>query len=233
MPKIRYLKIRFENDLHPCEIPGFRAAVIEQTRREAPLFHNHAGDDGFIYQYPLIQYKVTRRKASVVCINEGTDEIHTLLKHRRLHFRIGAREEDYRIEDVNLHYFNVQTWQRPFPYRIHNWLALNQKNFHEYLDLGSDAEKLAFLERILTGNILAFAKGIDWQVEDQITVRIPELPAAKSLKFKGLPMMGFTMNFHANVSLPHFIGLGKGSSLGFGVVSGSGRSGSSSSSSSE
>jgi CRISPR/Cas system endoribonuclease Cas6 (RAMP superfamily) len=38
------------------------------------------------------------------------------------------------------------------------------------------------------------------------------------LPFKGRKVLTFCVNFKTNVSLPDYVGLGKGSSVGFGVV---------------
>lgn len=218
MPKIRYLRIRFANPLAPSEVPMFRAAVIERTRRKSSLFHNHKSDEEVIYRYPLIQYKVTRNKASIVCLNGGTEDIHFLLEHRKLDFQIGKRMEQYAIEDVNLHYFTVDTWNQTFTYSLFNWLPLNQDNYARYADLPTEMERMAFLERILTGNILSFAKGIDWQVEKNIQVRISRIVKDGVMTLKGVKHKAMNLDFQCNVSLPEYIGIGKGSSVGFGII---------------
>lgn len=219
MPKVRYLKVRFSQPLFPNEITRFRAAVIEKTNRQAPLFHNHAGDDGFVYRYPLIQYKVTHKKASIICVNEGTDEIHNLLQHRDLELRVGDKVGAYSIEDVDLHYVQVQTWDSIFDYSLLNWLALNQVHFLRFKELeGDETAQLDLLQSILRGNLLAFAKGIGWHVEDTIKAEITKVKEIKFLPFKGQEVLAFSVNFRSNVSLPDFIGLGKGASVGFGIV---------------
>jgi hypothetical protein len=221
MPKVRFLRIRFDHPIFPYDIPRFRAAVIEKTDREAPLFHNHQGEDGFVYRYPLIQYKVTYKKASIICVNEGTDEIHHLLQHRDMELRVGDKVNNFSVEDVDLGYFQVQTWESAFDYSLLNWLALNQVHHRRFRELeGNDAEQLKLLESILTGNILSLAKGIGWEVKDRIQVRITELKRLKMLPFKKRQVLAFTLNFQSNVSLPDFVGLGKGASVGFGVVKG-------------
>jgi hypothetical protein len=219
MPRTRYLRIRFNNPIYPREIPCFRAAVIEETERQSNLFHNHKGDTSFIYRYPLIQYKVMNRKAGMVCLNQGTDDIHYLLQKRQIRLQLGDQPPaDFQIEDIHLHYFDVQLWKADLHYSLLNWQALNQQNFAEYQSLTTEMEELQFLEKLLKGHLLAFASGIDWDVEEEIKVRITNLKQKKWLPYKGKKILTFTLNFTTNVSLPDYIGLGKGSSVGFGSV---------------
>lgn len=218
MPKVRYLKIRFRNPLLPLELPRFRAAVIEATGRQSSLFHNHAAEEGYVYRYPLIQYKVTYRKASLVCLGPGTDDIHYLLQNRQLDLRIGERQELFEIEDIQLRYHQVQLWQARFHYALKDWMALNQENYKKYLQLESEVERLQFLENLLKANLLSFAGGLDWFVEEPVQARITQLKGSRWLPFKGRKVLCFTLNFSTNMSLPDYVGLGKGVSVGFGGV---------------
>ncbi len=219
MPKIRYLKVRFANNIFAGEIPYFRAAVIQATEGRSSLFHNHQPEDpGVIYRYPLIQYKVSEKKATIVCLNEGTDDIHHLFGKRYLNLRIGKREEQFEIEDIHLNYFNVQRWQARFSYALKDWQALNQENFRRYEQIGTERERLAFLENILRANLLSFANGVGWQVDGPLTAGITRLKGVRRLPFKGRKVLAFTLNFQTNVSLPDYLGLGKGVSIGFGSI---------------
>ena len=219
MPKLRYLCIRFSNNIFPYEIPFFRSAVIEKTERLASLFHNHKNDTEVIYRYPLIQYKVTHKKASIICLESGTDDIHHLLQHRDMELRIGKQSHTFEVEDIDLHYHQVQTWETEFEYNILNWLALNQKHHLRWQELADDkTAQIDFLESILRGNILSFAKGINWWVADQINVKITRIKEMKLLNYKRKDLLALSLNFKSNVSLPNYLGLGKGASVGFGVV---------------
>ena len=55
MKRIRLLKLDFDTDVQRGDISKFRGAIIEKTDRAKILFHNHLGDKGFRYDYPLIQ----------------------------------------------------------------------------------------------------------------------------------------------------------------------------------
>ncbi|RMG80005.1 MAG: hypothetical protein D6714_15425 [Bacteroidetes bacterium] len=219
MPEVRYLKIQFGQNLFPYEVPKFRGAVIEKIQRVSDLFHNHQGDNKFIYRYPLVQYKVSNKKAGIVCLNDGTDDIHYLLQVPDLTLRIGAETRDFVIEDVDLRYHHVQVCQTELEYSILNWQALNQKSYARYRELEDDqSAQIDLLESNLRGHILAFAKGIGWWVEQPIYVRISSLKNIKLLPYKKQRILTFSLHFKTNVSLPDYIGLGKGASVGFGVL---------------
>ncbi|MEZ5040683.1 MAG: CRISPR-associated endonuclease Cas6 [Saprospiraceae bacterium] len=221
MPKLRYLRIRFAQPIFAYDIPKFRAAVIEKTERVSALFHNHKDDTEVLYRYPLIQYKVTNKKASIICLEEGSDDIHYLLQHRELDLRVGDSTNSYTVEDVDLHYHMVQTWHTTFEYSLLNWIALNQKHHQRFKELeGDEKAQIELLSSILRGNILAFAKGINWWVEDTIAVEITKIKEIKTLPIHKnyKDVLTFSLNFRTNVSLPDYIGLGKRVSIGFGTV---------------
>jgi len=219
MPSIRYLHIRFDKNIFPYEIHRFRAAVIEKTRRIAPWFHNHRDDGKSIYRYPLIQYKVAFKKASILCLHEAVEEIHHLFSQPDLELTVGPNRQEYTVEKLVANRFNANVWEHSFDYSLLNWLALNQQHYKRWEALSENpTEQIKLLQSILTGNILAFAKGIGWFVEKPIEVEITDIKTIKPLPFKGRDMLAFTLNFKSNVSLPNYIGLGKGASVGFGVV---------------
>lgn len=218
LKRIRYLTIRFDTDLYEYELPAFRGAIAELAGREHPLFHNHLSSDQFLYRYPVIQYKRIGGNPAIVCLEEGVDEIHHLFSNASWDVRIGDRPVQLRIKDMRLNQFTMQAWEHRFPFRIRNWLALNQKNYELYQELSGLVDRVAFLERILTGNILSLAKGLDWRIDREVIVRIDDLSPLRLLRFKDQLLAGFDADFSTNVFLPDFIGLGKGVSTGFGVV---------------
>jgi len=219
MPKIKYLRIRFDQNIFPSDIHRFRAAVIEKTQRKSSLFHNHNGNDQFEYRYPLIQYKVTNKKASLICLEEGTDEIHQLFLQKDLNLRVGSNIAEYKVEDISLNQFLVQTWNSTFEYSLLNWLPLNQENHKKFIALEDNLpEQVKILERTLLGHILAFATGIGWKVEEKIIADIIDVKEMKLLPFKGHKMLSISLSFRSNITFPDYIALGKGGSVGFGVL---------------
>lgn len=218
MKNIRTLLVTFDNLLNRWETSAFRGAIIEKVGRENLLFNHHIDNNTLLYRYPLIQYKSIRRKPAILCLGDGVDEIHKLFNKSSWEIDLRGKKTDLVIDNLNLNNFRLNIWDKSFDYRLYNWFALNEKNYQRYNSLTSEMDRLEMLERILIGNILAFAKGMDWHVEQEIRVRIREIRNTKQLKYKNTHLMAFDVNFSSNVFLPNFIGLGKGASHGYGVV---------------
>lgn len=214
---IRTLVIKFENYIEKEEIPFFRGAILSKVPPELVLFHNHI-DDGFRYSYPLIQYKRLGRKATIVCLGDGTDDIGAFFENADFNLRIGNRFEEFKIYNINANRTIVQAWDQPFRYHINKWLGLDRENYPRYMHTESEVQKLLMLESILTGNILSMCKGLGIFLERKVSVSITSRPTTNAYKYKGQLMSGFDFEFTCNVSLPPYIGLGKGVSLGFGMV---------------
>ena len=217
MKKIRVLDIEFENEINGWEVPAFRGAVIAIAGKENTLFHNHLGKD-YRFAYPLIQYKRIRKKPHLVCIEDGVDEVHHFFENKQEGLMLGERPYELEVGNIRLNKFTMQVWDKLFSYRITNWLPLNQKNYKQFKTIDSEIEQFEFLEKILRGNILSFAKGIGWLVDKEVKVRVNEILRKSVIKVKDIPREAFTLTFSTNVFIPNHIGLGKNSSLGHGVV---------------
>jgi len=215
--KIKILSVVFNFDIRKREIPAFRAAIIEKVGRENILFHNHLNQN-FRYGYPLIQYKTFRENPMIICINEGTEDIHKFFEQTNWNIVLNGKEVSAEIKHLSFDYFYCGFSERLLKYRIENWFALNEVNFRRFVQVNNDRERIKFLERVMTGNILSFAKGIKWNIEQKIKLTIGHLPQQHSFNFKDHKMIGFNLNFTTNIILPDFIGLGKSVSRGFGVI---------------
>lgn len=219
MNNTRFLLIRFENTLSTSEVEPFRGAVIHALKDKDILFHNHLPNNGgFRYSYPLIQYKRINRKAVILCVGEGTESIGKFFFDSDLELTINGKKEKLIIDNIRAHKHLIQIWESKFHYRIRKWLPLNQENYEKYNQLESLAEKSFFLENILTANILSFAKGIDIHFEKQVICKISWLSEPVLTRYKGVKLTQFDIEFHTNVSIPDYVGLGKGVSIGYGCT---------------
>ncbi|WP_035571797.1 CRISPR-associated endonuclease Cas6 [Halonatronum saccharophilum] len=215
------LKFNLEEELslnYGHKLRGFFANKFEDL-----LFHHHKEDGSYRYAYPLIQYKIIKGMPTVIGLSEGAElviknflDIDKLILEDKEYIqpegRLEVLEEDLEVvEDLDM---------LKFKYKFYSpWMGLNQKNHKKYLReiKGSDQQKKrGFFKRILIGNILTFAKGVDWWVDGDIKV-VPKLDSI-TINFKNKEMVGFVGEFYSNVSLPDNIGLGKATARGFGTI---------------
>lgn len=216
---IRILIVQYDTAIQEFEVPLFRGAVIGAISETANLlFHNHISDEKLRYSYPLIQYKRIHGKPAIVCVEEGVDVIGQYLAEGNTFFMLGNRQVEMNVDKIMPRRIIMQTWQNMFLYSIRRWHPLNSENYKIYQQLDSITGKLDLLVKILKGNILSFAKGINLKIEEEILVEITDFEEPHMVKYKGTSVMAFNLKFKTNISLPDFIGLGKNASVGFGIV---------------
>lgn len=215
---IKTFKLKFSTPISFNEIPYLRGAIIKITGNKEILFHNHDLGNKFKYDYPLIQYKRINGNAAIIFIERGTDKIINFLKNNTNYADIGNRKTTLEIEKVEANDTIVQIWESEFTYSIRKYLPLNKMNYEKYTQTDDIIEKYQLIENILIGNILSFAKGMGIYFNNKIKVTIIQVDEPKVYKFKNIKMKGFDIRFKSNVSLPDYIGLGKGVSIGFGMI---------------
>lgn len=211
--------IKFKNEISFHEIPLFRGAILNALGNDAELlYHNHTGESTFRYSYPLIQYKRIQKKAAIFCIGEGVDAIGQFLATQKFDIHLGERPEQLEIETVYPKRNLVQTWDSTFRYYLRNWLPLNSENYLKFKELDEMSARITFLENILIGNILSFAKGMQIDVKDKIICKLLSMDEPRLTTVKGVKMMAFDVEFKTNMSLPDYMGIGKHVSIGYGTV---------------
>jgi hypothetical protein len=218
MSKIRYLRILFDQPMQSYEIPKLRAAIIEKTKRESSLFHNHLNDEQYIYRYPLIQYKIKDKKPCIICLGDATEDIHYLLKQKDFKFNLGGKKYDFEIEDVWLKFHQLQTWQTTFKYSVLHYIALNQDNYKEYKELIGIVEKVTYLEGMLHKHISLLMKELNAHEAVPLAVKLLNIKGEKFIEYKDVFHLTFNIEIQTNLDIPEFAGIGKGVSVGFGII---------------
>lgn len=217
---IRTLTIIFDAEINFKEIPLFRGAVLKSLGDKANLlYHNHTSDHTFRYSYPLVQYKCIHGKAAIVCVEEGVELIGQILSELFGTINIGKRITEYKVDAVHSSKVPLQIENELFAFQLRNWLPLNSQNYQQYQNTEELVEKIKILERVLTGNILSFLKGIDIHLEEQLIAHITDIISQKVIIYKNIKLMAFDIKFKTNVNLPSYIGIGKNASVGCGVLS--------------
>jgi len=214
---IKSVMVQFNLPVRNEDLPNFRGAVINTTQGNNDLFHNHS-DEGVIYRYPRVQYKKINGKAALVCFQEGTEAIHEFFSKTDWSLRLGKEKHEIKVLDIRAHQFNVGIWDSDFRYSMTNWLPLNQENYLKFHKAESLTEKTAILENVLLGNFLTFAQEMNVDTSKKIKAVITRIAREKVLPFHGQLMQSYDLHFSTNLSIPDYVSLGKGASIGFGMV---------------
>lgn len=179
------------------------------------LLHQHTGEEGYIYTYPKVQYKILDGVPMIIGIEEGGDvlrEVYPKIKILELGEATYQIVEKQVVEKEVEFGENSSTIQYEF---LTPWLALNQKNYQHWEAL-SWKERQTQLKRTLIGNILSMAKGLEYVVTEEIKAELDVKHVQTTLK--GVSMVGFLGKFYVNFNIPDYLGIGKSVSRGFGTV---------------
>ena len=195
------------NEIPTTNLRGFLGYLFVND----PEFHHHSESS---YHYPLVQYKKIKDRLLVLGLNEYAKHVFERISNLD---KVVAEKEKYKISSVELSTQSFEICQQECEYEfLSPWIALNQKNYKTFKDLGRD-ERTAFLEKIFTGNILSALKGLGIRVDFRIEARIKKLDPVQT-KVHGNEFEGFYGKVLTNVALPNYIGIGKSVSKGLGVL---------------
>ena len=216
MPTIPTVQISFPDlKLQPADGHKIRGYFANWWRDKSDLLHNHTADGASIYRYPLVQYKVLGRTPTIVGLGEGARLLVDMFLNLE---ELVIREDTYPLANKHIRskQMEVGAAGEMINYQfISPWMALNQENFAAWQQAGPE-EQQNILHAILVRNMLSFFKAADIWIDDQIIVQMDIKPVMTH--FKNREMIAFKGRFSANVHLPDFIGLGKSTSRGYGVI---------------
>ena len=224
MRQIRILEVAFDTEIQPYQLPQFRGAIARKAGLEHDLFHNHDNENGgFHNRYPLIQYKLDTYKGQMrpmlLCLEDGIEEAHHFFSQPDWTVSLNGTTHPMRVARLNVNRYTLNTWDKQFTYKLHKWMPFNPDNYAKYQILRGIAEKFTFLESLLKTQITSFAQGVGWTIEQPFSVKITNLNKEEWLQHKhSQKVLVFTLDFQTNISLPDFVGIGKGASKGLGVV---------------
>lgn len=216
--KVKIFKIEFSDvETYPSNIPGIRGYFLKQFPNDTEL-HNHLPGGKYSYRFPIIQYRVINKHPALIGIDEGveilkkiffaTDKLRIRDKVVKSYEKtISCSEYEFGATDEKIDYEFVSPW-----------LALKEENFEKYKTLSSISEKHEFLNSILKYNMLTISKGFKYTIPNLDDIKVEGHYLSKPVKVKDIEMLGFLGSFTINFHIPDYLGIGKQSSRGFGVV---------------
>ncbi|MEA2011487.1 MAG: CRISPR-associated endonuclease Cas6 [Verrucomicrobiota bacterium] len=206
--------------------PHLLRGAIAGAFPDNPLFHQHDKNGKEIYRYPLIQYRWDNPKGNdkskkmgdglIVGFAGAVDSL-TQLFLSDIKIKLGKREMqnpniscelrncEFCINDKLNEYF----FRSP-------WIPLNQEKYKKYKKLSRNKQKNE-LNRIMIGNILMAARGLNIELKDRVYVMFEE-KKQPICKYKDLKLQGFTGKIITNMKLPENIAIGGKISHGYGWI---------------
>ena len=212
-------RLSFKAALSGKQTPAFRGAIIKAMGEAAhPLMHNHL-DNGLRFAYPMVQYKIIDGCPTILTFGEEGVLLNDFFsKNESFDVSIRGKNIPCHLQTCKKSDYIPVIDVQPNYYSIADYLPLTDDNVQEYDSLMALTDKICLLEKIMTGNILSFFKGIDYHVDEQIVCVITSIERQHTIKYKGVHFRAFDMHFVSNVLLPDYIGLGKSTSIGMGTI---------------
>ncbi|MDS1029150.1 CRISPR-associated endonuclease Cas6 [Bacillota bacterium LX-D] len=193
------------------KLRGFVARLFP----EHDEFHNH-GKTGWLYRYPLIQYKVIEGTPYIIGINQGAEKLEEMEDELNELILDGSQIPIYeKALTIANEPFGILDDVVEYAF-ITPWMALNQRNYGQY-QVSSGVEQREILRAVLTGNLLSLSKGLGYRVESKIVVDIGKIKSIET-NFKEQRMIAFLGSFFVNFAIPDYLGIGKSVSRGFGTI---------------
>jgi len=215
--QIKYLKLVFTDlVMQPHDIPKLRGYFANKYK-EYPELHNHLPGGKFSYKLPLIQYRIINKNPALIGIGKGFEIIKKILFDSD---KITISDKNYSINEKTISVEGVDFGQRKefFQYRfISPWMALNEDNYKKY-GLLNPIEQQQFLKNLMRGNLKTLSKGFNYWIEDFENLQVEGFFKPQLINFKNQKMLCFRGEFTTNFLIPDYLGLGKQSARGFGVV---------------
>lgn len=212
MTTLNLLKVYFDIPLRSWELPAFRFAMRQSLQLVT------SADE----RYPLIQFKTRhqqgRQQPMLVVIGEKIKELKKEWLADSPIINLQDSKHTISVTDWKLLPFPLRTDKGFHTYNLFNYHPFNQDNYKHYRNLVTKEEKNNFLQQLLVQHLDAFMLGVGWQPDPPIQVKGVQLLKPKLIPYQNYQAQCYDLRFHSNLWMPEHIGLGKGVSLGFGVL---------------
>jgi hypothetical protein len=192
----------------------FRLHLTRKLEEYTTIYQKSAA--GYIHRYPVVQCKQTRLAFIILGISQGADFLYRLsdglkeISQGNLACTILERDAFIRNEEFGI---CGKTYNYEF---VTPWLALNQQNVKKFYDLKGKADRDAFMQKILTGNLATLARSLDYTLPVPITCEAKIRFRIDRMDHKNV--MVFFGKFRTNISIPDYFGIGQSVSQGFGTI---------------
>jgi len=205
--------------LAPNQLSAFRGSIAAWAGLEHDAFHNHAAGTKLHYRYPKIQYKLVDGYPCIIGINEGVEPLTRQLFEAK-EYVITLNGKYVSVQNFSIEHTNaeLQLTDSMQTYYLNLWLPLNKVYHEKWKATTRLADKALLLENRLAAHLLSFAKGINWRLPDKsLNVALLNIYKEQPVRLHNEKLLAFSVRYQCNLLLPDHIGIGRRSSIGFGI----------------
>lgn len=230
MRRLSLLRLTFETEINPWEVPAFQAAVADHLGGnpeglfDPPGWQSSSGErPSPPFAYPMAQFKMRcnhgRYQPLLLCLGAKVGQALEIFRNRKnAKVVVNGRPYSLAIAEAKAYHFEYRAGEQPYAYNLFKYQALNSINYEIYRQLKEEDEKKHFVKKLLVNHLLAFARGVGWELDFQLTVQNLHLMTEKPVSCGPIDYHCFDLSFRCPLLLPEYIGLGSAVAKGFGVV---------------
>jgi len=245
--KIPITTITFDQPFHAANLKKLRGAIIESVMKHkeafdaadirTDVFHNHIektlvaklpnegehikseNTDERYFHYPKIQYQIRHDQAGITGIGTGAEALVFWISTIGNELTVGGRSFSLTIA----HEQHIQWTPALLPetntYRLNKWLAFNPKNHECWKNTPRLTEKVTLINNILWGHVCHLLEDTGFTVcKKTLQLYISTIDHQTYMDCYGIQKLALDITFCTNLNLPSEIGLGQGTTIGYGKV---------------
>ena len=170
------------------------------------------------FLYPRVQVKILNEQIYIVGIKDGADPVIEMTKELEL---LDFGNITFNILDIDLEE-NIDQFQHVdqlLTYKfVSPWVALSKNTQNRYKFL-KNADRTAFLNRLLGQNIVFLAREMEVNLNEKVYTKL-RLDSLSPKPANENNWASFSGEFQTNFVLPNYIGIGNGITRGYGAIYG-------------
>lgn len=183
--------------------------------RDNPLFHQHE-ETGFVYRYPLVQYRWDCRGAALLGLGDGA-QVLVRSHWPGMELQIGGRTLHVRDAVCEFHRHSIILTDYLVRYRfMAPWLPFNQDLIRRYRDLSPEAQ-VRERDRLAVAGLLLGLRGFGVKIQGRLFAAF-EMRSREPCQYKQIELLGFHGRLLTNLDLPDGFALGRAVSHGYGWI---------------
>ena len=247
MNTIPITTITFDQHFHAANLKKLRGAIIESVMKhkeafdatgvKTDVFHNHVektltsvalqGNEPITsanvtdryYHYPKIQYQLRHGKAGITGIGEGAEALAFWISTVGGELIVGGRSFSLTIAQEQRIQWTPALLPETNTYRLNKWLAFNPKNHECWKNTPKLTEKVTLINNILWGHVCHLLQDTGFEVcKETLQLYISNIDHQTYMNCYGIQKLALDITFCTNLNLPSEIGLGQGTTIGYGKV---------------